>query len=145
MVGRLLKYMILTVGVSLLNSFVMAQSRPSMEPGKVCQLTEETFAAVVADFKNNKSRYLESTPCVVDFYATWCQPCKKLSPTIDSLAAENRGSLRFFKVDVAQTPEIVRAYGLEYVPCFLFCKNGTVQVIREVNGDFRTYVERYFK
>ena len=121
-----------------------AQDSQTSEKGRVAHLSEETFSSEVADFEKDKGTYLKNIPCVVDFYAAWCKPCKKLSPTLDSLAYECQNSIRFFKVDVAQTPELVKAYELEYVPSFLFCKDGKVELVREVNGDFRTYVAQYF-
>ena len=66
-------------------------------------------------------------PVLVDFWAEWCGPCKMLTPTIDSLAAEYAGKVSIGKVNVDNNADIATKYGIRSIPCLLFFKNGEVQ------------------
>jgi thioredoxin len=61
---------------------------------------------------------------VVDFYATWCGPCKKLSPTLDEVSEEFAGQVNIVKVDVDESEDLAMDYGIRSVPTVLFFKNG---------------------
>lgn len=61
---------------------------------------------------------------VVDFYATWCGPCKKLSPTLDEVSEEFAGQVNIVKVDVDESEDLALNYGIRSVPTVLFFKNG---------------------
>ena len=61
---------------------------------------------------------------VVDFYATWCGPCKKLSPTLDEVSEELGEQLNIVKVDVDESEDLAMDYGIRSVPTVLFFKNG---------------------
>lgn len=60
---------------------------------------------------------------VVDFYATWCGPCKMIAPIVEKLA-ESVPAAHFIKVDVEESPDIAKEYGISAMPTFLFFKNG---------------------
>lgn len=70
-----------------------------------------------------KSMIKEEHLTVVDFYADWCGPCKKMAPTIDSLARKNR-DVAFLKVDVDDEPQLAAKYGIRSIPTLIFFKNG---------------------
>ena len=61
---------------------------------------------------------------VVDFYATWCGPCKKLSPTLDEVSEELGEQVNSVKVDVDESEDLAMDYGIRSVPTVLFFKNG---------------------
>ena len=61
---------------------------------------------------------------VVDFYATWCGPCKKLSPTLDEVSEELGEQVNIVKVDVDESEDLAMNYGIRSVPTVLFFKNG---------------------
>lgn len=63
-------------------------------------------------------------PVVVDFYASWCGPCKSLSPVLDELAGPLTNRIAFLKVDVDQSPELAQRYRIEGVPTLLFLRAG---------------------
>ena len=61
---------------------------------------------------------------VVDFYATWCGPCKNLSPTLDEVSEELGEQVNIVKVDVDESEDLAMDYGIRSVPTVLFFKNG---------------------
>lgn len=61
---------------------------------------------------------------VVDFFATWCGPCKKLSPTLDEVSEEFGDRINIVKVDVDESEDLAMTYGIRSVPTVLFFKNG---------------------
>lgn len=66
------------------------------------------------------------TPLIVDFYATWCGPCKSIAPIIEELAKEYEGKVTIGKCDIDDSPELCEQFGIRSVPTILFIKNGQV-------------------
>jgi len=94
-------------------------------------LTKAEFITKVANFEANPSewKYLGDKPCIIDFYATWCGPCKMVAPIMEELAKEYDGKIAIYKVDVDAEPEIAAAYGIQSIPTIFFCPmNGTPQI-----------------
>lgn len=92
--------------------------------GTVLPLSESDFALLVNDCMSGSLRYDVDRPCVIDFYATWCGPCKKLSPKLDRMASKYRGKVQFFKVDVDACPNLANAYNIRSIPTVFYCKKG---------------------
>ena len=65
-----------------------------------------------------------SLPVVVDFWATWCGPCRKLSPVIDSIAEEYDGRVKFVKVNIEECNETAKTYSISGLPSILIFKQG---------------------
>ena len=80
------------------------------------KITNENFES----FKNG------NLPLVVDFWATWCGPCKAIAPIIGELAEEYDGKLVVGKCDVEEADEIAMQFGIRNIPTILFIKNGEV-------------------
>jgi len=94
-------------------------------------LTKAEFISKVANFTANQTdwKYLGDKPCVIDFYATWCGPCKMVAPILEDLASQYDGQIYIYKVDVDAEPEIAAAYGIQSIPTLFFCPmNGTPQI-----------------
>lgn len=80
-----------------------------------------------------KQEVLESTtPVLVDFTAVWCQPCKMLDPIVKQLAADWDGKVKFFKLDVDDSPQIAMDYQVMGVPTLMLFKGG--QPVERVTG-----------
>jgi thioredoxin 1 len=67
-----------------------------------------------------------SQPVLVDFYASWCGPCKAMSPIIEDLAKKVQGKARVIKIDVDKNQEVAGRYGIRSVPTLMVFKNGKV-------------------
>ena len=80
------------------------------------EITSQNFNEVIAQDK----------PVMLDFWATWCGPCKKIAPLIEELAAEYEGRAIIGKVNVEDEDELASQFGIRNIPTVLFIKNGTV-------------------
>lgn len=89
--------------------------------------TESTQNVQTIQEQHFASEVTQATgPVVVDFYATWCGPCKRLSPMLDDLAGPLTNSVKFYKVDVDKYPNLARQFDIQGVPTLLFFDNGKV-------------------
>ena len=86
------------------------------------ELTLTEFKNKVMDFDKNPDswNFKGDKPAIIDFYATWCGPCKATAPILDSLAEEYQGKIDVYKVDVDQEQEIASMFGIRSIPSLLF-------------------------
>ena len=85
-------------------------------------LTKETFLEKVFNFEKNQEWNFEGNlPCLIDFYADWCQPCKMVAPILEELAEEFKGKINIYKVDTEDQQELSGAFGIRSIPSLLFC------------------------
>ena len=83
---------------------------------------------VVLNAKNFDEEVLKSDiPVLVDFWATWCGPCKMLAPTIARIAEEKTGVLKVCKLDVDEVPEIASKYRISSIPTLMLFENGQLK------------------
>ena len=84
-------------------------------------LTKESFLNKVFNFEKNKEWKFEGEkPCVIDFYADWCGPCKIVAPVLEELAKDYEGKIDVFKVNTEDEQELASAFGIRSIPSFLF-------------------------
>ncbi|MCD6178830.1 MAG: thioredoxin [Bacteroidales bacterium] len=93
-------------------------------------LTKETFLAKVFNYEQNKDWKFEGElPCLIDFYADWCQPCKMVAPILEELAGTYEGKINIYKIDTEDQQELAGAFGIKSIPSLLFCpKDGQPQM-----------------
>jgi thioredoxin len=84
-------------------------------------LTKATFLEKVFNFEQNQEWKFEGTiPCIIDFYADWCGPCKMVAPILEELAVEYKGKLNIYKIDTEAEQELAGAFGIRSIPSMLF-------------------------
>jgi thioredoxin 1 len=84
-------------------------------------LTKETFLNEVFNYEKNKEWKFEGEkPCIIDFYADWCGPCKIVAPVLEELAKDFDGKINVFKVDTEAEQELASVFGIRSIPSFLF-------------------------
>ncbi|MCL3781616.1 thioredoxin [Prolixibacteraceae bacterium JC049] len=84
-------------------------------------LTKETFKEKIFDFENDKEwNYRGTAPCLIDFYADWCGPCKMVAPILDELQQEYGDKLTIYKVNTEQEQELSGIFGVQSIPSLLF-------------------------
>jgi thioredoxin 1 len=84
-------------------------------------LTKETFLKKVFNYEANKEWKFEGEkPCIIDFYADWCGPCKMVAPVLEELASDYDGKINVYKVDTEAEQELASAFGIRSIPSFLF-------------------------
>ncbi|MEI8047438.1 MAG: thioredoxin [Bacteroidota bacterium] len=93
-------------------------------------LTKETFLEKVFNFEQNQEWKFEGTlPCLIDFYADWCGPCKMVAPILEELSKEFEGKINIYKVNTEIEQELSAAFGIQSIPSLLFCpKDGKPQM-----------------
>ncbi|MCD4683003.1 MAG: thioredoxin [Bacteroidales bacterium] len=93
-------------------------------------LTKQTFLDKVFNFEKNKDWQFEGDlPCLIDFYADWCGPCKMVAPILEELSEEYDGKINIYKVDTEKEQELAAAFGIRSIPSMLFCpKDGQPQM-----------------
>lgn len=93
-------------------------------------LTKEKFLDRIFNYeKNNEWKFEGDKPCIIDFYADWCGPCKMVAPVLDELAKDYDGKLNVYKIDTEEELELASAFGIRNIPSFLFVPvNGQPQM-----------------
>ena len=101
---------------------VVAQSSRDSRESKVVKLNKAAFLKKVVNFEKSPNvwKYLGDKPAVIDFYADWCGPCRRLAPVLAELAAEYAGKVNFYKVNVDDEKEIAAAFGISSLPTIVF-------------------------
>jgi thioredoxin len=85
-------------------------------------ITTEDFKKYVWDFEKDAQNIVLKTnvPVILDFYATWCSPCKMLAPELKALQKEYNGKLVIYKIDVDKEPQLARFFGVKAMPTLFF-------------------------
>ncbi len=84
-------------------------------------LTKETFLSKVFNYEKNKEWKFEGEkPCIIDFYADWCGPCKMVAPVLEDLATDFEGRINVYKINTEEEQELAGVFGIRSIPSFLF-------------------------
>ena len=90
----------------------------SISTPSVVHLDEATFDQVLSD---------SNVPIIVDFWATWCGPCRLIAPILEEIAEEQAEAVRIVKVDVDNNPELSNRFGIRNIPALLFFEGGELK------------------
>ncbi len=93
-------------------------------------LTKQKFLDKVFNYEKNKEWKFEGElPCLIDFYADWCAPCKMVAPIMEELSEEYKGKVNFYKINTENEQELAGAFGISSIPSLLFIpKEGQPQM-----------------
>jgi thioredoxin len=84
-------------------------------------LTKETFLDKVFNYEKNKEWKFEGEkPCIIDFYADWCGPCKSVAPVLEELSVDFNDKINVFKINTEIEQELASVFGIKSIPSFLF-------------------------
>ena len=86
------------------------------------------MAEVIKSADEFQTKVLDAdTPVLVDFFATWCGPCRMVAPIIDEIGAEKAGQVAVYKVDIDGTPDLAAKYQVSSVPTLMVFENGQIK------------------
>lgn len=108
--------------VSLVAAAMMAMTAADAQTKKatVQTLSTKEFNEKVYDINATELKYKGDKPAIVDFYADWCGPCRAIAPTLQALAEQYDGEIVIYKVNIDNSPEIARAFGIRSIPAVLY-------------------------
>ena len=123
---------ITTIIACILIAICSIHAQEQVKPS-VTTLTKEQFIEKVWDYTGDSGKewkYKGDKPAIIDFYADWCGPCKRLSPILEEIAAEYEGKVIIYKVNVDDERDIATAFGIRSLPTLLFVpKQGNPSVV----------------
>lgn len=100
----------------------------------VTELDSEEFNSKVYDMTLDETIYLGDKPAIVDFTATWCGPCQRIAPILESLAKEYDGKIVIYKVDVDKERELAKAFNVSSIPAVMFIPLGPGKPVMTVGS-----------
>jgi len=84
-------------------------------------LTKQSFLQKVFNYEqNNEWKFEGELPCIIDFYADWCGPCKMVEPVLQELAEEYQGKLNIYRINTEDQQELAATFGIQSIPSLLF-------------------------
>lgn len=110
----------------------------------VQELNSASFGAKVYDMTAEELKYLGDKPAIVDFTATWCGPCQRISPILEELAKEYDGKIVIYKVDIDKNRDLATAFNISSIPAIMYIPlNGepVMTVGARDKGKFKTEIE----
>lgn len=98
-------------------------SSSTPEEGKVIQMNKAMFIEKVFNYEENPNewKFRGDKPCIIDFYADWCGPCKKVAPVMAELAEQYKDQIVIYKVNTDQERELAQIFNIRSIPSILYC------------------------
>ena len=103
--------------------------RQEVDSSKVIEIDTKYFIDDIAKIDGDSLTYIGDKPAIVDFYATWCGPCKKLSPIMEKLSKKYEGKVNFYKIDVDKSSDLANTLNIKAIPTLIFLKDSLSSVI----------------
>lgn len=125
--------LVMVLGAVSFNIFAAQnnQKTKAASTGTVVELSAEEFKKKVCDINNNEWAFLGDKPCILDFYASWCGPCKMLSPHLEKMAKKYNGKINIYKINVDKNRDLAAAFDARSIPLVVFIpKDGTPRANR---------------
>ena len=117
----------------ILIALLLAAFTINAQESNVIHITKAEFIEKVYDYTASDKaewQYKGDKPAIIDFYADWCGPCRKLSPILEEVATEFKKDIYIYKVNTDKEPEIAKAFGIRALPTIYFIP---------MNGDMKGY------
>ena len=110
-------------------------------------LTKSDFLEKVWDYEASpdKWEYKGDKPCIIDFYADWCGPCKIAGPILEELAQEYQGQIYVYKINTEKEQELAAAFVIRSIPTFLYCPVGKNPQMAAGIGQTKEQTKEMFK
>ena len=84
-------------------------------------LNKHTFAEKVFDFETEKEwKFKGERPCIIDFYADWCAPCRMVAPVLEEISKDYDGKVDVYKINTEEQQELASMFGIRSIPAVLF-------------------------
>jgi thioredoxin len=113
------------------NSSKGKEKQKTEQKSLVKHLNREEFKKLVVNVDAEGWNYLGDKPCVLDFYANWCGPCRMISPFLDDLSKEYKDQIYIYKINIDEEKELARYFGASSIPLLIFIpKEGQPQASR---------------
>ncbi len=124
---------------------------PAIINTKPVKITKQDFLDKVMDYEKNPEKWVfkGELPCLIDFYADWCAPCRITAPILEELAEEYAGKIIIYKVDIQREQELAQVFGITGIPAFLYCplegnpsiSSGIARTVEETRQLFINHIE----
>ncbi len=105
------------------NEKTTSSTSSTPETGKVIQMNKAMFIEKVFNYEENPNdwKFRGDKPCIIDFYADWCGPCKKVAPVMAELAEQYKDQIVIYKVDTDKERELAQIFNIRSIPSILYC------------------------
>jgi len=86
------------------------------------KLTSNEFSSRISNFLHTRKwDYLDHKPCIIDFYTSWCMPCKTIASILEDLACEYKEQIHVYKINADEEPQLAEAFAVKFLPTLIFC------------------------
>ena len=109
-----------TLSKLLLSAIFLTAPLLTLHADNVKYLTTEEFMKLFLNEERTEFRYNDTVPCIIDFYTTWCGPCKMLAPVMATLSDQYKGKVRFYKMDTEKELTVAAMFGINSIPQIFF-------------------------